>query len=1684
MGTLDQLITELEQDGTIESEGAFTLDRDKAREKMRQFQLADPLRYVLELVQAAVLKGATKICFDIDADDMRMRFDGEPFTEADFDHVYGSLLSGSDNVKTEARRELALGLNAAMALNPSFIRVESGHGEGGAYLEMRPERDDEYGPLEVAPGETRIHVRQRFRPGLLVQFFKNIAGKLPEERLLKERCCFAPLEIDLEGTRLDGELEISASPATVQVETKAIPRGVMGLFQPLRQGEGRASELPESHVHILKNGVLITTHTSEDLLPGVIAIVEGRALRKDVSQADIVRDARFEELIDSLRERQLDLLARLRSAVEDEKHREWRDSFDPLMRWYLEEVPSIEPLQKLLRLKKDDHRRKLLEVEPWTDLRLRPVSLARLLNEQKTYKSVIISRTSGRAFAEHSERLVVFVAEGAEHHQIERLFAGSVEDWTDRIAEYEIREANRQAWRERPMEPVLPWGSYLARRFFKEDKIAGEVGIRRRESEDLRLDLVYRGCLLVEYRLPLSIIGLHVVVEADFDPNEPFDDVVRNEKYGKAMVNLLEAVPRLFADLAKDRQNQQWHRACLSSYLETLCGNHPFWDVLEQLEVEKETAKKLSPIPPKTWLLPNIVRHEKRRNRHLLRLPLIPTWDGGWLSIFEIEEELVDHGHIRAVSEQTPCLDESGSVSTPLRRAAERMAYDDAPEIELKRSNLSRPILILSDTARKVLAAVDHKWRHVSFDQACTFLSSADRYMERLTLSPRIAGKVSYSVEIDDDEIEGELALLSIDDDLAREGEATLLLHDRRLGEMPLGIPLDGLTAIAAHDDLLPRTDWDGARENDDTRTVRQALARTLPRLVNKALPHAADPIDLTARWFLCSVARALFPSEQYRRAYENLREHSAPGAAETSYLRILELAASVSFAQIGSLLHKTLAGGRSLNVEDLISKSVRRLGKSERDELGITLESAKRGRFYGRPGVLSWLEALFPIEKGSGRTPTCGERVLAPLPELFHAAIFTKVDGQPATLGDVLAEHRKRGKIHYLRDRPPKGTRSRRLRLLAKEQEERRLLECIFGKNDLLDDRAWLASCLKKHNIERLKSRQSQLELGSGEALVSVQLRDDGLEGEVGLPSAYPRRAATLGATLCKERHEVGFKEAQSPIPLVAILDDESIEMSLTWDRIEQDSGGEARLEACRLRLPALALALCEKWPRLVSERHRSVARKYALDLLVLQGKWSLKNMDREGDEAWTQLCTLPLLNSVNGIYHSVSKLARRQRDQDEPVCYVTDHSARGEPLEKGKIVLALSDFELQRLLRLTFLKSKDHSAEWRREREIVVWRMTAQKLPKKGELPALHRSDEGLPPGFEGELVIPNRALDQKALEDLPTVSFGAFGHVVENRSISEVLPCGGTLSGPGLEIERHFRWVKLEYSQKRALEGAVGKLYESLCDKYASDRFPSEDPGRIIRSYLAAAVVLIVREKKTHVVYYREIFKKLRNVPLLDLSDGRAVSWDVARKERPHDLNHLGLWQSKAHEVETRVASKKETPERKKTAPPAVPKPAPPPPKKKEAPWEKPSKLQANQQREELAKREQVCAVTPTEPEPPSREELLLEVLREELQLVRDANKHLLSDVNLELLRFEKLSKKLAVLCDERGTHLNPGHPMVQVVLEQFDRDRIWVTFLASAVYSAINHRLAEVTDDQEARFHHELTSLTVTCLGRVR
>lgn len=283
---VDALIASLGSEGAVDSEGRFTLDRERAREKLQRFQLEDPHRFVLELIRSAVQRGAVRIEIWLDADDLCLHFDGEAYTRSDFDQLWNALIDENRDVEKRSLGSLALGVNAALALPLAFVHVLSGDEDEGAKLLVRPKLPDEYGEKSVrdepaiAPSRgfkptTTIHVRRRGGVGSLARALTRSVTSLPEERLIREACRFARAQITLNGESI----------------TPNLPKGGLGVAslesktcRVMAWHSGEASETAQ--VHLVAHDVLVCT----ERLVGLPAHFEA-AVQRDDYELDLSRTA-------------------------------------------------------------------------------------------------------------------------------------------------------------------------------------------------------------------------------------------------------------------------------------------------------------------------------------------------------------------------------------------------------------------------------------------------------------------------------------------------------------------------------------------------------------------------------------------------------------------------------------------------------------------------------------------------------------------------------------------------------------------------------------------------------------------------------------------------------------------------------------------------------------------------------------------------------------------------------------------------------------------------------------------------------------------------------------------------------------------------------------------------------------------------------------------------------------------------------------------------------------------------------------------------------------------------------------------------------------------------------------------------------------------------------------------------
>lgn len=315
---VDEYIAELRQGAGDAPVRRFTIDRGLAREKLARFRLSEPHQYVTELLQAAVASGATRVDVDLDADDVWIRFDGRGFTRQDFELLYEPSDAEDDPAVAVARKQLGLGLTLALAVRPKYIRVVSSGPDGSAELEIAPDQADRFDEREQACEGTSIHLRRPLSPRLVAKAAQKVLGTLPEERLIRERCRFGPVEITLNGESVVQPDALPAVETRVELEGPDFC-GVVG-FVPFGDRPGE--------VRVVRHGVLVDTLEGELAGPqGLLAVVRADGVQRDLSLEKIQQDDAFKGLLQTLQRSRDRSLEKVVLALEAE------DDGEPAPRW-------------------------------------------------------------------------------------------------------------------------------------------------------------------------------------------------------------------------------------------------------------------------------------------------------------------------------------------------------------------------------------------------------------------------------------------------------------------------------------------------------------------------------------------------------------------------------------------------------------------------------------------------------------------------------------------------------------------------------------------------------------------------------------------------------------------------------------------------------------------------------------------------------------------------------------------------------------------------------------------------------------------------------------------------------------------------------------------------------------------------------------------------------------------------------------------------------------------------------------------------------------------------------------------------------------------------------------------------------------------------------------------------------
>lgn len=200
-GAMDRFLDQMRGE-SVDSEGVFTVDFQKAREKMARFQLGHRTHYLLKIIQAGVLN-AERIVITSTTRAFVVELQGWDHGNVSLERIGQSLCSLFDSAPEDAGGCLAVGLNAALeASGKKSVRVSASvQGESvrrtvtlGESLEWS--EDDSGETAQVSRLE--ISIESPSHP------LEEVADTLAQ------RCRFSPIPIIFQGEEL-GPPELPAS---------------------------------------------------------------------------------------------------------------------------------------------------------------------------------------------------------------------------------------------------------------------------------------------------------------------------------------------------------------------------------------------------------------------------------------------------------------------------------------------------------------------------------------------------------------------------------------------------------------------------------------------------------------------------------------------------------------------------------------------------------------------------------------------------------------------------------------------------------------------------------------------------------------------------------------------------------------------------------------------------------------------------------------------------------------------------------------------------------------------------------------------------------------------------------------------------------------------------------------------------------------------------------------------------------------------------------------------------------------------------------------------------------------------------------------------------------------------------------------------------------------------------------
>lgn len=878
----DDLIAALCAGGRVDSHGGFTLDREKAREKLRTFQVAEPHRYVQNLVALAVLRGAPAIAITCDSDDLWARFAGEPLTAQDFEDLYSSAVAAAAGPAERARQQLAVGINAALALDPRHVHVTSGPPGERVRLTVRPGMNDEIEKVREAGAGTVIHVKQRLRPRLVGRFVRRVSGgALPEVAALRERCQYAEIEVTLNGARVSRGLDLSDLGVThVHLLAASPTRACVAGLRP--------EILPEGELRVVRHGVWISTLTHVHWPRGTIAVLRDDDLITDLSSAEVVRGGRLDEALSIA----ASTVAAVTCAyVQDHGalSQEARSRLWPALIHWPAALDATTPFGQVIG------------ALPWfRSIFGEPVTFADLQDDLAATGGVSFTGEDVAGKIESFPGRVVYAPTDPRGRPsldlmlLRKLFADKLRD-RHRELELEVRRAlNRKRWLARPVESPLPGLRYAATGQAEASAgglVSVAVGLRD-DPERANVRLIAEGCLIAERALDLPL-PLDLAI-AGLRPNTSCDGAAPDGALAGGLIRALDLGLELVEARLRSTGGEEPPRLTrLAAFLRARHDPEVWRSILRSFELPLQLVDQcLATVP---GAAPRICRAPGQ-------IPLgqiMEPWICDALQVRVSGGPLVSLGAIAAALERGDRVAwVRGEQAVAQRSRLLLCQPTEAPAAELVERLFGGRIPLLSETDLAALLREE------------TFLARPE-----FALAP--AADALCSVQHDE---EGRRVILSLRPSppaAPRRGVIHVVHRGRLLCARATWMPIPGvevilvdpaLRATEGHDDVVADEAWEAALSG-----VLLALPRLVEALVRAVRAGSADPRALIP------ALTASTPAPLYHEVWRRLSLAEGAHLATHSYMCLMALHLAVNAGALEAGLAEALRRPRVARGRDWI---------------------------------------------------------------------------------------------------------------------------------------------------------------------------------------------------------------------------------------------------------------------------------------------------------------------------------------------------------------------------------------------------------------------------------------------------------------------------------------------------------------------------------------------------------------------------------------------------------------------------------------------------------------------------------------------------------------------------------------------------------------------------------------------